>query len=95
MRASCSMVWARFRHSRRATSSVPDSISQTTTLITARARSWPIWLSMPSARPTMESPWFTTTSTAAPISSSGITSATLFSTAKTVAAISVRRWPLL
>jgi hypothetical protein len=93
MRASCSMVCARLRHSRLATYSLADSISHTTTLMAASASSWVNWSSMPSTRATIESlPW-TTTSTAAPMSSSGMTSASLLRTLKPMAATTVRRCP--
>ena len=92
MRVSCSRVCARFRQVTLATYSVADSASQITTVMTAsKVSCWKRSL-MPNNRPTNDRPFrLTTTSTAAPIRSSGATSHSLFNVENTVARITRER----
>jgi hypothetical protein len=94
MRASCWIAWARFRQVSTARYSLADSASQATTVMTTRIVSWSNRSSTPKRRPTKLDSALTTTSTAAPISSSGAMSNALFTTDMTMAKIARLRWRL-
>lgn len=70
-----------------------DSTIHTTTLMAAMTSNWPKRSSMPNSRDTKESFPCTMTSTAAPMSSSGATSATLLTVVATAAHTMRLRWP--